>query len=267
MLSPVPLPLQIATGFLIALTIGLTGVGGGTITVPVLVLFMGVAAAPAVGTALAFSALVKVPAALVYLRQGKIDFGVLRWTLLGGVPGVVAGGFLLGALEEAGLRNVVLVVVGVTIAVTAVFNLLRLRREPDARPPQRDRRRVLPWLTLPIGLEVGLSSAGAGALGTLVLLYFTPLTAAQVVGTDLAFGFVLSVVGGGLHLGLGHTDPALFFRLVAGGIPGAIVGARLATVLPTRTLRIALLVWLVFLGTQLLYRGVDALSAAPVHPW
>src|SRR5437899_2128703 len=142
MLSPVPLPLQIATGFLIALTIGLTGVGGGTITVPVLVLFMGVPAAPAVGTALAFSALVKIPAALVYLRQGKIDFGVLRWTLLGGVPG-----------------------------------------------------------------------------------------------------------------------------LVAGGVPGAILGARLASVLPTRTLRIALLVWLVFLGTQLLYRGVDALSAATVHPW
>src|SRR5207244_12868368 len=125
MLSPVPLPLQIATGFLIALTIGLTGVGGGTITVPVLVLFMGIPAAPAVGTALAFSALVKVPAALVYLRQGKIDFGVLRWTLLGGLPGVVAGGLLLGELGGAGLRSVVLVAGGVAVAIAARFHLIR----------------------------------------------------------------------------------------------------------------------------------------------
>jgi hypothetical protein len=219
-----------------------------------------------VGTALAFSALVKIPAVLVYLRENGIDFDVLKWLLLGGLPGVVAGGLMLGQLEDAGLRNVVLVAVGVTIALTAVFNLVRLLRESGTRPPGRDRRRVLPWLALPIGLEVGFSSAGAGALGTLALLYFTPLAASQVVGTDLAFGLVLSMVGGGLHLGLGHTDLALFLRLVAGGIPGALAGARLANVLPTRILRGALLVWLIFLGSQLLYRGVQALSAAPVHP-
>jgi len=258
--------LEIAAGFLIALMIGLTGVGGGTMTVPVLVLFMGVPAAPAVGTALAFSALVKIPAVLVYVREGKIDWGILKWLLLGGLPGVVAGGLLLGQMEDAGLRNVVLVAVGVTIALTAVFNLVRLLRESGPRPPARDRRRALPWLALPIGLEVGFSSAGAGALGTLVLLYFTPLLAAQVVGTDLAFGLALSLVGGGLHLGLGHVDRALFFNLVLGGIPGALAGARLANVLPTRILRGALLVWLIFLGSELLYRGVQALSAAPVHP-
>jgi len=258
--------LQIAAGFLIALMIGLTGVGGGVMTVPILVLFMGVPAAPAVGTALAFSALVKIPAGLVYLREGKVDFGVLRRLLLGGLPGVVAGGLLLGEMEGAGLRDVVLVVVGVTIALTAVFNLARLVSDPERRGAGRDRHRLLPWLTLPIGLEVGFSSAGAGALGTLVLLYFTSLDAARVVGTDLAFGLTLSAVGGGLHLGLGHLDRPLFLRLVAGGIPGAFLGARLAGVLPTRALRVGLLVWLVFLGTQLLYRGAHALSSGTAGP-
>jgi uncharacterized membrane protein YfcA len=258
--------LQVAAGFLIALMIGLTGVGGGVMTVPVLILFMGVPAAPAVGTALAFSALVKVPAALVYLRERRIDFSVLRRLLTGGLPGVLVGGLLLGKLEAGGLRNVVLVAVGVTIALTAVFNLVRLVRDSERRPPGRDRRGLLAWLALPIGLEVGFSSAGAGALGTLALLYCTPLDAAAVVGTDLAFGLTLSAVGGGLHLGLGHLDLPLFLRLVAGGIPGAIAGARLANFVPTRALRAGLLLWLVFLGTQLLYRGVAALSSAPSPP-
>jgi|RhiMetdeSRZDD1v2_1073273.scaffolds.fasta_scaffold30833_2 uncharacterized membrane protein YfcA len=258
--------MQIAAGFLIALMIGLTGVGGGVMTVPILVLFMGVPAAAAVGTALAFSALVKIPAGLVYLRQGNVDFAVLRRLLLGGLPGVVAGGLLLGEMEGAGLRDVVLVIVGVTIALTAIFNLVRLVSDPERREVGSDRRRLLPWLTLPIGLEVGFSSAGAGALGTLVLLYFTSLEAAQIVGTDLAFGLTLSAVGGGLHLGLGHLDRPLFLRLVAGGVPGAFLGARLASVLPTRALRAGLLVWLVLLGTQLLYRGAHALSSGTAGP-
>jgi len=258
--------MQIAAGFLIALMIGLTGVGGGVMTVPILVIFMGVPAAAAVGTALAFSALVKIPAGLVYLRQGNVDFAVLRRLLLGGLPGVVAGGLLLGEMEGAGLRDVVLVIVGVTIALTAIFNLVRLVSDPERREVGSDRRRLLPWLTLPIGLEVGFSSAGAGALGTLVLLYFTSLEAAQIVGTDLAFGLTLSAVGGGLHLGLGHLDRPLFLRLVAGGVPGAFLGARLASVLPTRALRAGLLVWLVLLGTQLLYRGAHALSSGTAGP-
>jgi uncharacterized membrane protein YfcA len=246
--------------------IGLTGVGGGVMTVPILVLFMGVPAAPAVGTALAFSAVVKIPAGLVYLRQGKIDFSVLRQLLKGGLPGVLAGGLLLGELEGAGLRNVVLVAVGITIALTAIFNLVRLMRDSERRLPAQDRRALLPWLALPIGLEVGFSSAGAGALGTLVLIYCTPLAAAQVVGTDLAFGLALSAVGGGVHLGLGHLDRPLLLRLMAGGIPGALAGARLANVLPTRALRAGLLVWLVVLGTQLLYRGAHALSSGSPLP-
>lgn len=241
--------------------IGLTGVGGGVLTVPVLILFLGVGTAQAVGTALTFSALVKLPACIVYLQQKKVDFRVLKYMLLGGIPGVVAGSLTLGRLEGAGLRNLVLIVVGVTIAATAVLNLARLYGGNGQRPaPERDRTRWLPWLTFVIGLEVGFSSAGAGALGTLILLYLTPLVAAEVVGTDLLFGMALSTVGGGLHLGLGDWSQALFVKLVSGGIPGALLGARLATVVPARMLRIALLLWLVYLGSQLLYRGIQAVA-------
>ncbi len=253
--------IQMLVGFLIALMIGLTGVGGGTLTVPVLILFLGVPTAEAVGTALTFSALVKIPACFVYLQRGKVDLRVLRYMLVGGLPGVVIGSLTLGRLEDAGLKNLVLVVVGLTIAATAVLNLWRLVfANGDGRTAATDRARLLPLLTFPIGLEVGFSSAGAGALGTLILLYLTPLAAAQVVGTDLLFGLALSTVGGGLHLTMGDWAPDLFLKLVAGGVPGALLGARLATVLPARVLRAALLVWLIYLGSQLLMKGIAALA-------
>ena len=252
--------MEIALGFLIALMIGLTGVGGGTLTVPVLILFLGVPTAAAVGTALVFSAIVKIPACLVYFREGRVDFRVLRFMLVGGLPGVVAGSLLLDRLEGAGLRHLVLAVVGLTIAATAAFNLSRLlARAAPSEASRADRSHRLPWFTLPIGLEVGFSSAGAGALGTLALLHFSTLLPAQVIGTDLVFGLSLSAVGGGLHLGLGAWNRALLLKLVLGGVPGALLGARLATVLPPRPLRVVLLVWLVYLGGELLLRGARAL--------
>jgi uncharacterized protein len=251
--------LEILLGFFIALMIGLTGVGGGTLTVPILVLFMSRSPAVAVGTALVFSALVKIPACVVYLRARQVSLRTFRYLVLGGVPGVVLGSLILGRLEGAGLKSVVLAVVGLTIATTAAFNLLRLRSGHESGGPRHDRVERLPWVAFPIGCEVGFSSAGAGALGTLALLSLTTLPAASVVGTDLMFGLTVSAVGGGLHVGLGAWDRALLLRMILGGVPGGLLGARLATVLPPRPLRAVLLVWLVYLGGELLYRGVGSL--------
>lgn len=249
-------------GFGIALLIGLTGVGGGTLTVPVLVLFRGVPVPVAVGTALTFSTLVKLPAALVYLRHGQVDGRVLRRLLLGGVPGVALGALLVGRLHDAGLRALMAAVVGLTIAATALLGLIGMwRRGPDAAG-RHDRSARLPLFALPIGLEVGFSSAGAGALGTLLLLWSTTLAPAQVVGTDLLFGLAVSAVGGALHLGLGDVGGRLLLGLIAGGIPGALCGAWLATRAPGRALRVGLLLWLVWLGAQLALRGLSELRAA-----
>jgi uncharacterized protein len=248
--------MQLIVGFLVAMTIGLTGVGGGVLTVPILILFLNVPMADAVGTALAFSAVVKVPACFVYLRRRRVDFRVLRLMLLGGVPGVIAGSLLLSGLENAGMKDFVLGAVGATIALTAALNLARMLAGNDSVRPSVDRARLLPPLTLGIGLEVGFSSAGAGALGTLALLSLTQLGPAEVIGTDLVFGLTLSAVGGALHLGLGQWSPRLLLLLIAGGLPGALIGARLATVLPARLLRGVLLVWLIYLGSTLLWRAV-----------
>lgn len=258
--------MAVLLGFLIAAAIALTGVGAGVITAPLLMLWLGVPPAIAVGTALAFGALVKIPAALSYWRRGLVDRGAAKAMILGGIPGVLVGGLLLQSFDRAGLRPVVLCIVGLVVVTSALFGLWRAWR--PATPVERgasERRRTLGWLSLPIGLEVGFSSAGAGALGTLLLLHVTALPAAAVVGTDLVFGLALSLVGGSMFVAFGSWQPDLLLQLVAGGIVGAILGTRLADVVPTRVLRVGLLLWLTYVGSAMTLQGVDEISISDAH--
>jgi uncharacterized membrane protein YfcA len=137
----------------------------------------------------------------------------------------------------------------------AALNLYRLLT-PRPAGPARDHARWLPWIAAPIGAEVGFSSSGAGALGSLVLMTLTQISTAQVVGTDVLFGLGLSLAGGGISLGMGNYHGALALKLAAGGVFGALVGAQLLTVLPQRPLRVALALWLVTMGGQLCWRAM-----------
>jgi uncharacterized membrane protein YfcA len=119
-----------------------------------------------------------------------------------------------------------------------------------------DHSRWLPALAALIGVEVGFSSAGAGAMGAVALLNLTRLTPPQVVGTDMVFGLVVSVLGGGLHLFAGNYDAAMTVKLVVGGVAGAIFGATMSSVLPHRPLRLAISVWLAMLGAQLCWKAL-----------
>ena len=243
-----------ALGFVIALAIGVTGVGGGTITVPVLMLFLHLAPDKTVGTALAFAAAVKLLVAPVYVARKQVSYRVLALTLAGGLPGLFAGLYVLRTLHAANQTALLTVLIGVVIIVTSVVNIFRVNKNA-AREKVPDRSRWLPWVMLPIGAEVGFSSAGAGAVGTLALLNLTPLGAAQVVGTDVAFGLVLSLVGGGLQVATGSYDPVILTQLVIGGVFGALIGPNLAVWLPSRSLRVALCVWLASLGTMLCWHA------------
>ncbi len=256
--------IAVLIGFAIAAAIATTGVGAGVITAPVLILVLGQSPPVAVGTALAFGTIVKIPALATYVRTGNVDWATARTMIVWGVPGVVGGGLLLERLSMSDLRGAVLLGVGAVVLVGAAAGLYR-----GWRPMQRDQaessapmRGGVGPLSLPIGIEVGFSSAGAGALGTLLLLQRTRLAAATVVGTDLAFGLALAAVGGGLHIAHGSWSPGLLAQLAAGGVFGAIVGARFASHVPARTLRLALLSWLVFVGGHLTWRGATEVANA-----
>jgi uncharacterized membrane protein YfcA len=242
-------------GFLIATMIGLTGVGGGVITAPLLTLFLGLPPAEAVGTALVFSAVVKFAAAPLYLIRKQVNFKVLGLLLAGGLPGVLAGSFVLQRLNANQRKGPLLAVLGGTVIVMALVNLYRSTLLKDASKPAKDHSKWLPLIALPIGAEVGFSSAGAGALGSLVLMTMTTITVGQVVGTDVLFGLGLSMVGGGISIGAGNYQAALAIKLSIGGLAGAFVGANLLSILPSRPLRVALSLWLVSMGGQLCWRA------------
>jgi len=253
--------MQYVIGFFIALFIALTGVGAGTVTVPVLVLFLGVPAAEAVGIGLMFATAVKLILIPAQIARKTIAWRALGYMLLGGVPGVIIGSLFLKHLVNAGSQNLLNAILGGILVTTATWQLLFSFRpmRQQGRPP--DRSLLLPWLMFPVGAEVGFSSAGAGALGSAALLGLTLLAPAQVVGTDIAFGFVVSLIGSGAHLFSFGTHSALLLHLIAGGAVGAVSGAILSTHIPRKPLRIALWIWLLILGGQFLVNSYHARAA------
>jgi uncharacterized membrane protein YfcA len=247
--------MEFILGFLIACAVGLTGVGAGSITAPVLILFFHLKPAIAVGTALSFSAAIKFAVLPLYLKRKQVDYRILWLLCLGGIPGVLVGVRLLSQLDTKSHEGGIFLLLGTTIFIVSMGSLYRTIRNRMATA-HADHARWLPPIAAIIGGEVGFSSAGAGALGALVLLNLTTLTAAQVVGTDMVFGFTLSLIGGGLHFFAGQYDKAILIKLVIGGVLGALTGAMLSAVIPPRPLRLALSIWLAVLGLQLCWKAL-----------
>ena len=242
-------------GFFIALFIALTGVGAGTITVPTLVLFLGVPASPAVAIGLMFATAIKFILLPTQILRKNVAWKTLGFMLAGGLPGVILGSLVLKHLVTAGSQTAVNAVLGFILVLTAAWQILFSFRKmkDDAQRPNRSR--LLGALMFPVGAEVGFSSAGAGALGSAALLSLTPLAPAQVVGTDIAFGFLVSLVGSGIHWSTGGADSQLLLHLILGGVLGAVAGTMLSTSIPRRPLRLALWLWLMVLGGQFLFNS------------
>jgi uncharacterized membrane protein YfcA len=245
----------VLVGFIIATTIGLTGVGGGTIATPLLIIVLRMKGAVAVGTALTFAAIIKLLVVPIYVARKQVSYKTLLWMVIGGLPGVLIGGRLLVSVSKSVDQHMLYLILGITILVAAILNVIRLVRM-KGMSGTGNRPRWLAPLMFPVGAEVGFSSAGSGALGSLALLGLTNLEASQVVGTDLAFGLILSVVGSGIQIVAGNFNGLVLEQLLLGGVLGALVGALLANKIPSRPLKWALAVWLACLGFQLFYRGI-----------
>jgi uncharacterized protein len=257
-----------AIGFMIAVVIALTGVGAGVITAPLLILFLRVPPDVAVSTALAFSAIVKLIVAPVQIARRQVNYRVLGRMLLGGVPGVVIGSLSFKKAVASGASSSLSFALGAIIIFTAAWHIYRHFHPAGVSRPIRDRSLLMSLIMLPIGAEVGFSSSGAGALGTLSLLSLTNLPATEVVGTDLAFGLAIALIGSGVHMIGGQYATSILMKMAIGGVFGGILASGVAPKIPNRTLRLALSFWLIIIGIQFCYHTLtpSKAPAAEHHP-
>lgn len=233
----------------------MTGVGAGTMTAPLLIFFLHVPVTTAICTALVFSAAVKLLVVPVQVLRGHVMWRTLAVMCLTGIPGTLFGTYAFGHVSHSTSdRFWLYLALGSVIAFSSGWHIFRYFR-PGGRGERRPRPVLLALAMLPIGAEVGFSSSGAGALGSIALLSLTRLDPVEIIGTDLAFGLCLSLIAGGIHLLTGEIQPGLLAMLLAGGLLGAPLGTILAKRIPPQRMRLALSAWLFALGIELCWKA------------
>lgn len=255
--------LYTVSGFVVGLIVGVTGVGGGSLMTPLLVLLFGVSPATAVGTDLLYAALTKSLGGWVHSRNGTVDWKVVKRLSLGSLPAALftIALFKYLALDERTLSSLMTGVLSIALLLTATALLLKdwirkIARRDDGTVCELHHRH-LPTATVITGAIVGvlvtISSIGAGVLGTVALLFLYPrLTAAKVVGTDIAHAVPLTAVAGLGHMTLGTVDLVLLGSLLLGSLPGIYLGSHLSAKVPEKVLRPLLAVMLLIISTRLI---------------
>ncbi len=250
-------PLLTIASFGIGIVVGLTGMGGGALMTPVLVLFFNVPPLTAVSSDLVASAVMKPVGSVVHLRRGTVHLGLVKWLCLGSVPGAFSGVLIARALGQGQeVQDVIRIALGVALLLAAIGLTVRAylrlleharRRDGRAAPLPQGRPtvdvRVLPTVIVGVigGIVVGLTSVGSGSLIIIALMALYPtLKASELVGTDLvqAVPLVASAAVGHLLFGDFHLD--LTTSLLLGAIPGVWVGAHLSARAPGGLVRRAL---------------------------
>ncbi len=256
--------LYTVSGFLVGLIVGVTGVGGGSLMTPLLVLFFGVSPVTAVGTDLLYAAITKSLGGWVHGKNGSVEWRIVGLLALGSLPAALLTItlFKLLGLNEQSLKGVVTGVLSIALLLTAAALLLK---ERILKRALRDKgaaswlhHRHLAAATIATGAVVGvlvtISSIGAGVLGTVALLFLYPgLPAVKVVGTDIAHAVPLTAVAGLGHFALGTVDLVLLGSLLLGSLPGIWIGSHLAARVPEQVLRPVLAAMLLIIGVRLAF--------------
>lgn len=251
--------LHAIAGLLVGLLVGLTGVGGGSLMTPLLVLLFGVSPSTAVGTDLLFAATTKIAGTLVHGVRATVDWVIVRRLATGSVPAalVTLAGLARFGHPPTTANHTIVLALGVMLILTAFATLfqnflLQLSKRADHLP---ERQTLVPTVALGVvlGVAVTLSSVGAGAIGVTVLLLLYPaLRVSGIVGTDIAHAVPLTLIAGFGHWAIGDVNPVLLLNLLIGSLPGVVIGSLLSTRSPDRVLRPLLAAVLLISGYKLL---------------
>ncbi|WP_018413365.1 sulfite exporter TauE/SafE family protein [Methyloversatilis thermotolerans] len=247
-------------GFFVGTIVGLTGVGGGSLMTPLLVLLFGIHPSVAVGTDLLYAALTKAGGAVVHGRNRTVDWRIVGLLGCGSVPAAALTLAWLSTHSGSayGGQSLISGTLGVALVLTACALLFRSRLQRLAEKPAIAawRERHISALTIGTGAVLGvlvtISSVGAGALGTAALVFMYPrLSAVRIVGSDIAHAVPLTLVAGMGHWWLGNVDWTLLGALLVGSLPGIALGSQIAARVPERFLRSLLASMLFGIGGKL----------------
>jgi len=261
-------PAIILFGLGVGVLVGTTGMGGGALMTPLLILVFGIKPVVAVGTDVAYAAVTKTVGGWRHWRQGTVLQGLALWLAVGSCPGALGGVWLLDRLKRAyggDFDDLMLVLIAGALLLCGLLVLLRALVLADAHRREREdialeTRHKLAAVALgaSVGFVLGITSAGSGTLIAVGLILAFRLTPRRVVGTDVAHAAVLLWVAAAAHVVSGNVDFALAGTILIGSLPGVWLGAHLATRLPEQGLRPALGIVLLASGLALLGKaGVD----------
>ena len=258
---PVIDPLFVVSGFSVGLLVGMTGVGGGSLMTPLLILLFGVHPATAVGTDLLYAAATKAGGGIVHGWARSIHWPAVIRLACGSIPASILTLLVLWQLELStdgarSLINTVLCFALLLTAVSLIFRkaLLETFRERLERLDDRTIARATVVVGVILGVLVSISSVGAGAIGvTFLLMLYPKMPTVRIVGSDIAHAVPLTLVAGAGHWWLGSVDWSLLVSLLLGSIPGIAIGSHFASRVPERVLRPLMAGTLAIVGGRLVF--------------
>jgi hypothetical protein len=251
--------LYVASGFAVGLLVGMTGVGGGSLMTPLLILLFGIHPSTAVGTDLLYAAATKTGGSVVHGLARSIHWPAVIRLASGSIPASIVTLLVLWQLDlnSAAARSLVNVVLAFALMLTAASLIFRraLLDRFGGRLERLDDRTIAGATVVvgaALGVLVSISSVGAGAVGvTALLLLYPRLPMARIVGSDIAHAVPLTLIAGMGHWAMGAIDWSLMGMLLAGSLPGIVIGSYCATRVPETALRLLLAATLLLVATKL----------------
>ncbi len=258
-------PAIIIFGFGIGLLVGMTGMGGGSLMTPLLILIFGTQPTTAIGTDIFYSAITKMFGSWRHLRIGTVNMELVRWLAVGSVPAAVAGVALVSLLEQHisqdKLDSLIYAVLGGTLLMVGIVTLARalilrnLIDERDRFEVERKHKVAAVVIGATTGFVIGITSAGSGTVIAILLIAVYRLSPKKVVGTDIVHAAILLSAAAIAHWVGGNIDFGLAGNILVGSIPGVIIGASLSDKAPQGFLRTALGVVLIGSGIVTIQKG------------
>ncbi|MBI4407535.1 MAG: sulfite exporter TauE/SafE family protein [Candidatus Kerfeldbacteria bacterium] len=254
----------ILVGFVVGLLIGMTSMGGGAMMTPILITFLHYDPVVAVGSDIIYAAITKVVGSAVHIKQKTVDSQLVRRLAYGSVPGAIVGSLLAEYINHATpiASEYFKLAIGIAICSSATtlfisifFDIRRLKQRLHDWLGVEQHKAAYTVLTGAIGgFLVGLTSVGAGSIMLVMMLVIYNTSTRKLIGSDIVHATILLFTAGLLHLFAGNVNWTLTLSLLIGSIPGVLIGSRFVQYVPRTFLKATLVLLLLFLGSQLIYK-------------